>query len=290
MGRRDETGLHTDTVGWTLEAAPLVGPAFAYPDNSNLEPFAFAHGGSDTINLALGALDDPGLLADIDRHQALVSEEATLRVHEKELTQAWFCWRNNLTPVRQRLIAAQACTCLHPYFTNQIPLPANEHCPEGVTIADALLLHHRIPHFHLPMPWLAREERLSVSRWVQTNRAQSHVSKAPTSPARRTNPTTVCKCPHCKVPNAPHASIACPVLNCCYYCKSLDHHANDCPCPHTNCWKSRLGCFIPYLHKNNRATHCAYAETEPCDTQANDQEDMGHYDKVDWEATSGKSN
>ena len=65
MGRRDKTGLFTDTVGWTLEVAPFVGPALAYPYNTNLEPFAFAHGGSDTIDLALGALDDLGLFQDL---------------------------------------------------------------------------------------------------------------------------------------------------------------------------------------------------------------------------------
>ena len=68
MGRYDETGLHTNTVGWTLEAAPFVGPALAYPNNTSLKPFAFAHSCSDAIDLALGALDDPGLLADVDRH------------------------------------------------------------------------------------------------------------------------------------------------------------------------------------------------------------------------------
>ena len=155
---------------------------------------------------------------------------------------------------------------------------------------DTLLLRHRIPHFHLPMPWLSGEEHPSISHWVHTNGAQSHTSKASTSPTRQTNPTITRKCPHCKVPNAPQASFACPVLNRRYYCKSLDHHANDCLRPHTNCWKSKIGCFVSYLHKNNHTTHCVYAETEPCDTQANDQEDMGHYDEVDWEATSGKSN
>ena len=140
------------------------------------------------------------------------------------------------------------------------------------------------------MPWLAGEECPSVSRWIQTSRTQSHVSKTPTSSTRQTTLTTIHKCSHCKVPNAPHASFACLVLNRCYYCKSLDHHANDCPHPHTNCWKSKIGCFVPYLHKNNCTTHCTYADMEPCDTQANDQEDTGHYNKVDWEATSGKSN
>ena len=172
MGRRDETSLHTGTVEWMLKVAPFVGPAFAYPDNTNLKLFAISHGSSDAINLALGALDDPGLLADIDRHRALIAEEATLCVRKRELAKGWFCWRDNLIPVRQQLI------------TNQVPLPANEHRPEGVTIADALLLHNRIPHFHLPMSWLAGEERPSVSCWVHTNEAQSHTSKAPTSPTR----------------------------------------------------------------------------------------------------------
>ena len=85
----------------------------------------FSHGSSDAIDLTLGALDDPGLLADVDRHRALIAEEATLRVHEKELAKAWFRWKNDLTPVRQRLIAAQARTCLYPYITNQVSLPAN---------------------------------------------------------------------------------------------------------------------------------------------------------------------
>ena len=195
-----------------------------------------------------------------------------------------------MTPVRSRLVAAQACTRLHPYISNQVPLLPNKHRREEITLADALLLGHRAPHFHLTMPWLAGEEHPSVSRWVQSGGTQSHVTTKPTSPTP--HPPRSYKCFHCKVPNVTHDAWHCPQLNQCYYCESTTHSPFDCPVPHTNCRHSSLGCVVPYHHKNDRKMHCPYVSKEPCDTdtQVNGQEDSGHFDDVDWEATSGRSN
>ena len=66
------------TVGWSLEAAPFMGPAPQFPDNQDLLPFSFTHNNSCAIDLSLDKLDDPGLLADIDHHHGLIAEEATL--------------------------------------------------------------------------------------------------------------------------------------------------------------------------------------------------------------------
>ena len=290
MARRNETGQHTNTVGWSLKAAPFMGPAPQFPDNQDLSPFSFTHYDSHAIDLSLGELNDPGLLADIDRHRGLIAEEAALRLREKELANSWYTWRTRMTPVSRRLIAAQARTRLHPYLTNQVPLRPNRHREEEVTIGEALLLDNRFPHFHLPMPWLAGEERPTVTTWIQSGGTRSHVSSKPTQPTPR--PATTYKCFHCKVPNATHDAWHCPWLNRCYYCDSTTHHPFDCPVPHTNCQHSRLGCVVPYHHKNDRKMHCPYVSKEQCDvdTQANDQEDTGHFDDVDWEATSGRSN
>ena len=140
-----------------------MGPAPPFPDNHDLAPFAPIHDDALTVDLGLEELDDPGLLADVDRHRELIKEEAALRVRERELASAWYNWRSKMTPVRSRLVAAQARTRLHPYMSNQVPLRPNEHRREEITIADALLLGHRVPHFHLTMPWLAGEERPSIS-------------------------------------------------------------------------------------------------------------------------------
>src|SRR6201996_4901121 len=138
------------------------------PDNSALVPFTVTHPDAMAVDLSLGGLDDPGVLADVDRHRVLITEEATLRRHEAELQKDWFKWRNKVGPVHNRLIAAKARARLHPYLTNQIPLPIDEHRPEAITVTDALLLNNRLPQFHLPMPWLAGEERPGAAHWVRT--------------------------------------------------------------------------------------------------------------------------
>ena len=180
MGWRDETGQHTGMVGWDLKAAPFMGPPPQFPDNHDLFPFSFTHDDAHTIDLSLRELDDPGLLADVDCHRGLTAEEATLHLCKKELANSWHNWQNRMTPVRHRLVAAQARTRLHPYVTNQIPLQPNQHCDEELTVANALLLGNRVPHFHHPMPWLAGEEHPNVARWIQSNGAQSHISSKPT--------------------------------------------------------------------------------------------------------------
>ena len=144
MGWRDETGQHTGMVGWDLEAAPFMGPPPQFPDNHDLFPFSFTHDNVHAIDLSLGELNDPGLLADVDRHCGLIAEEATLCLCKKELANSWHNWQNRMTPVRHRLVAAQARTRLHPYVTNQVPLQPNQHHDEELTVADALLLGNRI--------------------------------------------------------------------------------------------------------------------------------------------------
>lgn len=156
-----------------------------------------------------------------------------------------------MTPVRRCLVTAQMSTHLHPYVISQVCLPSNKHHLKEVTVADALLLHNCIPHFHLPMPWLTREERPTIAHWVNSGGTQSHVS---TTPVRSTPfpSTTMHTCPHCKVPNATHASFACPILNRCYYCKSLNHHPNDCPCHTPTVTNQRLGVSSPTITRMTR--------------------------------------
>ena len=115
------------------------------------------------INLSLVELDDSGVLANIDCHHALITEETTLCCHEAELAKVWFDWCNKVGPIRQQLAAAQAHTCLHPYITNKIPLHPNKHCPEEITVAEALLMNNHILHFHILMPWSAGEEHPKVT-------------------------------------------------------------------------------------------------------------------------------
>src|ERR1700761_1871164 len=124
------------------------------------------------------------------------------------------------------------------------------------------------------MPWLSREEHPKVMHWVQSRGTQSHVGSTPTQPTPHS--TIISKCPHCKVPNAPHASVHCPQLNHCYYCKSITPHPFDCPVPHTHGCHSRLSCIVPYHHKNNCKMHCPYVLKDQCN--------------IDWEATSIQSN
>ena len=66
MGQHDETGHATRTVRWPLQANLFVGPAPHFPDNHNLFPFSPTHDNVLAIDLSLGALNNPGLLADVN--------------------------------------------------------------------------------------------------------------------------------------------------------------------------------------------------------------------------------
>jgi hypothetical protein len=72
--RKDVEGT---PYGWTLEAAPFMGPRPSplITDSEHLTPFTNSYHFKKEVDIALYAIDDPGLIADVDRHRALEEEE-----------------------------------------------------------------------------------------------------------------------------------------------------------------------------------------------------------------------
>jgi hypothetical protein len=73
--------------GWTSEAAPFMGPKPSplTTDSNHLTPFTNAYHFKKEVDIALYAIDDPGLIADVNRHRALEEEERQLAHHRREL-------------------------------------------------------------------------------------------------------------------------------------------------------------------------------------------------------------
>jgi hypothetical protein len=82
--RKDMEGM---PYGWTLEAAPFMGPPPSplITDSDHLAPFTNAYHFKKEVDIALYAIDNPGLIADVNRHWSLEEEERQLAHHHREL-------------------------------------------------------------------------------------------------------------------------------------------------------------------------------------------------------------
>jgi hypothetical protein len=87
--------------GWTLEAALFIGPKPSplITDSDHTTPFTNAYHFKKEVNIALYALDDLGLIADVDQHRALEEEEHQLAHRRRELENDTFDLTQKLRPV-----------------------------------------------------------------------------------------------------------------------------------------------------------------------------------------------
>jgi hypothetical protein len=221
--RKDVDGM---PYGWTLEAAPFIGPKPSplITDSDHMTPFTNTYHFKKEVNIALYALDDPGLIADVDRHRALEEEERQIAHHRRELENDTFDLTQKLHPVRLRLRQAQAYPRVHPYLTGKarVPLPGSAHPASHrdypLTMEEALTIDTTSANITwLPRPWYHEE-------------AQAGSTPMPLS----------------------HRSI-------CVYCNDLNHTPAQCPEPHHLCL-DRLSCIIPSYHINF-GDHCP---ADPC--------------------------
>jgi hypothetical protein len=149
--------------GWTLEAAPFVGPRTSplITDSDHFSPFTNSYHFKKEVDIALYAIDDPGLITDVDRHQALEEEERLIAHRCRELENDTFDLSQKLCPVCQCLHNAQAYPCIHPYLAGKakVPLPylarPASHRDYPLTMEEALTIHEDV-HW-LPQPWYHEE-------------------------------------------------------------------------------------------------------------------------------------
>jgi hypothetical protein len=160
--RKDVEGM---PYGWTLEVAPFVGPQPSplITDSDHLSPFTNAYHFKKEVDIALYAIDDPGLIADVDRHRTLEEEEHQLAHRRRELENDTFNLGQKLQPVCQCLRQAQAYPQIHPYLAGKakVPLPYSA-CPAShrdypLTMKEALTINKDVSW--LPCPWYHEEDQ-----------------------------------------------------------------------------------------------------------------------------------
>jgi hypothetical protein len=207
--------------GWTLEAAPFMGPRPSplIADAEHLTPFTNAYHFKKEVDIALYAIDDLGLIADVNRHRALEEEECQLVHRRRELENDTFDLQQKLRPVCLHLHNAHAYPRVHPYLTGKtrVPFPGSSrpasHRNYPLSMEEALMIDTVCADVTwLPRPWYHEE-------------AQAGSSPMPLS----------------------HRSI-------CIYCNDLHHSPAQCPDPHHLC-PDRLSCIIPLYH-TNFGDHC----------------------------------
>ena len=103
-------GLDGIPYGWPLTTAPFMGtcPSPLIADSMNLTPFTRNYPFYREVNIALYAIDDHGLIANVDMHQELEEEEQLLAHHRRELDNDTLHLECRLGLVCQHLSAAQA--------------------------------------------------------------------------------------------------------------------------------------------------------------------------------------
>jgi hypothetical protein len=207
--------------GWTLEATPFMGPKPSplITNSDHLAPFTNAYHFKKEVDITLYAIDDPGLIADVNRHQVLEEEEWQLAHHRRELENDTFDLHQKLQPICQRLCKAQAYPCIHPYLTGKakVPFPGSSrpasHHNYPLSMREALTINTTSADVTwLPHPWYHEE-------------VQAGSTPMPLS----------------------HRSI-------CVYCNDFNHTPAQCPDPHHLC-PNRLLCIIPSYH-TNFGEHC----------------------------------
>jgi hypothetical protein len=216
--REDVEGM---PYGWTLEAAPFMRPKPSplITDSGHLAPFTNAYHFKKEVDIALYAIDDPGLITDVDRHQVLEEEERQLAHHQRELENNTFDLSQKLRPVRQRLHKAQAYPHVHPYLAGKEKVPflgsscPAYYCDYPLSMREALTINTVSADVAwLPRPWYHEEAQAGST------------------------PITLS---HCSI---------------CLYCNDFNHAPAQCPDPHHLC-PDHLSCIIPSYH-TNFSDHC----------------------------------
>ena len=163
--------------------------------------------------VTLDAIDDHGLIANINIHWELEEEERQIAHQCRELDNDTLHLEHRLGPVCRHLRAAQAYSHMHPYLNGEARVPRpHSHNPGlyhkyPLTMEQAMGLSTMGQVHWLPRPWYHDKDR----------------------------PGSLCSF------SLHH--------NLCPYCNDLGHSATQCPTPHHLC-NERLSCIIPSYHKN----------------------------------------
>ncbi|KAF8262987.1 hypothetical protein EI94DRAFT_1807943 [Lactarius quietus] len=168
--RRRDADPTSCAYGWVLEAAPIPDevPTPITIDDNDLSILHPHHSDFDSVNMALYAIDDRGLIADVDHHRGLEETHQVLLEEQKALDRKFSSWCDKWGAVRTRLIKARTRTHLHPYLEDEIKIPhpqderpAHLRTPK-FTITGANKLYWDEGVAWLPCPWYHYPDSLST--------------------------------------------------------------------------------------------------------------------------------
>ena len=140
-GLRDDAIPPTTPYGWKLEAAPYTGtiPCLdATVDNAALGIFDACYARVLEVDATLYTVRDYGVFADIDMYHDHMLEYKELTACQAQVDRELCKWHTAITPIRERLTAAQARRRVHPYLHGLLPIPCP---PSSITSFGEATLH-----------------------------------------------------------------------------------------------------------------------------------------------------
>lgn len=136
---------------------PRPSPLIA--NSMTLTPFTCNYPFHWEVDIALYAIDDHGLIADVNLHQELEEQEQLIAHHHQELDNNTLHLEHKLGPICHCLQAAQAYPCVHPYLDGDamVPCPHSRkpalYCNYPLTMEQAMGLSTMGQVHWLPRPW-----------------------------------------------------------------------------------------------------------------------------------------
>jgi hypothetical protein len=156
-------------------------------DDHDLITLAAVNADSQAVDIAMIALDDTGLSADVDRLRRLVESRTDLQRQAQTLERKQCDLRSCYAEVTACLISTRACSRLHPYLqgTAVIHNPCNQaQCvaSSGTPLADILNDVIPVPPSWFESPCLHDDSRATdISQWVRFAK-HGTVQRHPTPP------------------------------------------------------------------------------------------------------------
>ena len=234
----------TAPYGWTLEAAPFMGP-FPFPvykNNEVLGIFDARYNKSRQVDVALYAICDYGLLAEVDKYRSQMLDYEDIVTCHNKVNKDLQDWHARITPTHQCLVTSQARSHVHPYLNKSLPIPAPPSIPHvGDEIMESHFLTMKEALLHDDQAGAIEDDR----PWYHNSFGHSFVF-------------------------TDHPDPFCP------YCKNTGHSYWHCPCPHTRCHLT-IGCIIPTNH-HAYGNNCPYANMHITDNN-NKERYVGHVDE-----------
>jgi hypothetical protein len=193
-----------------------VGPSLlaTTANNEVLNIFDSHHLDARSVDAALYALDNFGLIADVNRYRSPMTQHETLLARQTLLDQEFYVWKSKLMTLCKCLHAAQARSRLHPYLSGQ----------ERISAPPGYLGSWNTAATNLPT--LSMDEALTIDAAAGSNKEEQPWFHGRFGVSYQFKESTYRYCP---------------------YCHKSSHTNMQCLTPHALC-HTTISCIIPSYH------------------------------------------